>query len=302
MHIVGGAAAAVLAVSPAVTPLPPAAAGPGSRAGAALEDRTLTQPRLIAIRAHHHHGVDRVAFIFDGATPTHVRAHYVDRLIADGSGLPIRIAGNDVLQVDLEPTTWTEPAPVPRREPLALPDVITVVRSGAFEGVTSFGIGLLSHTAFRVITVPARDRVLVDVRTPGRTVMRRVYYFNRERYLANREPFYVPRLRPVRALSPANDALQRLFAGPLARERTHGLRLLRSGATGFSHLTIRRGVARVRLLGHCDSHGSTVTVAGEIAATLRQVPSVRWVKIYDPAGRTASPEGPSDSIPECLNP
>jgi hypothetical protein len=34
-----------------------------------------------------------------------------------------------------------------------------------------------------------------------------------------------------------------------------------------------------------------VTVAGEIMRTLKQFPSVRWVKIYDPLGNTEHPTG-----------
>ena len=45
-----------------------------------------------------------------------------------------------------------------------------------------------------------------------------------------------------------------------------------------------------------------MTVAGSIMPTLRRLPSVDWVKIHDPAGRTASPTGPTDSIPACLEP
>ena len=96
--------------------------------------------------------------------------------------------------------------------------------------------------------------------------------------------------------------MDRLFAGPLTAEKAGGLRLLRSGARGFSHLSITDGVARVRLTGGCTSHGSTVTIADEITPTLRQLAAVRWVKIYDPAGHTERPTGHSDSVPTCLEP
>jgi hypothetical protein len=260
------------------------------------------QPRLVAVAARHHPGFDRVAFVFEDGIPSSVRARYVDRLVADPSGLPVRLAGNAVLEVSLEPTTWTEPPVVARRTAFTLPNVMTLVRSGAFEGVTSFGIGLTQRTTFQVRRVPSRHRVLVDIRASFPTVMRKVYFLDRDRFVANTQPFFVSRRRPVRATSPARDALQRFFAGPLARERAHGLRLLRSGATGFSHLTVASRIARVRLVGGCDSRGSTVTVADGIIPTLRQFPSVDWVKVYSPAGRTADPTGPSDSIPGCLNP
>ena len=85
-------------------------------------------------------------------------------------------------------------------------------------------------------------------------------------------------------------------------EAASGLRFASSDATGFDHLSITDRVATVRLLGGCASHGSTYTVAGEIMATLKQFPSVGWVKILDPAGRTERPTGRVDSIPECLEP
>jgi hypothetical protein len=73
-------------------------------------------------------------------------------------------------------------------------------------------------------------------------------------------------------------------------------------ATGFKNLTIRDGVARVWLTGRVASGGSTFTVASEIMPTLKQFPSVRWVKIYDQNGRTERPFGHSDSIPFSLEP
>jgi hypothetical protein len=88
----------------------------------------------------------------------------------------------------------------------------------------------------------------------------------------------------------------------LPGEHAGGLRLLRSEATGFADLRIADGVARVRLVGGCDSHGSTVTVAGEIMPTLRRLARVDWVKIYGPGGNTAAPTGNTDSLPDCLNP
>ena len=50
------------------------------------------------------------------------------------------------------------------------------------------------------------------------------------------------------------------------------------------------------------SRGSTFSIANEIFPTLKQFPSVLWVKIYDPSGHTQRPYGHSDSIPESLEP
>jgi hypothetical protein len=61
-------------------------------------------------------------------------------------------------------------------------------------------------------------------------------------------------------------------------------------------------VARLRLTGGCSSGGSTASIANEISPTLKQFSTVDFVKIYDPAGRTETPNGLSDSIPFCLEP
>ena len=74
------------------------------------------------------------------------------------------------------------------------------------------------------------------------------------------------------------------------------------GWPGFKILGIRDGVARVQLLGKIGSGGSTFTIANEIMPTLKQFPSVRWVKIYDRFGHTERPSGRSNSIPFGLEP
>lgn len=131
-----------------------------------------------------------------------------------------------------------------------------------------------------VVRRPARDRIVVTVGAGFRTVQRRVFFPDEDRFVADREPFFVPRLRPVPVGSPATVVMDRLFAGPLDRERASGLRLVRLRATGFADLAI----------------------AGEIMPTLRQFDTVDWVKVLDPSVSTADPAGPGDSIPDCLNP
>ena len=262
-------------------------------------------PTLVGIRAAHHPGFDRLVFVFRGGVPASHRVAYVLRLVADPSGQPVRIAGRAFLRVRFEPTDAHDAsaAPtVPARRSFPLPNVITTVRAGDFEAVTSYGVGLAKRTPFHVFTLTRPERVVVDVAAAFRTVERRVYFFDQDAFLANRAPFFVPRLRPVRVGTPAVGVMDRLFAGPLVGEHEHGLRLLRSRARGFTGLSIADHIARVRLTGGCSSGGSTVSVAGEIMPTLRQFPSVDWVKIYDPAGHTEQPSGRTDSIPACLEP
>lgn len=288
-----------LAVSTGVSPA--GAAAPGTTTTAAPP----VVPRLVAIRAAHHPGKDRVVFEFAGGLPRSRTVGYVDRLIGDGSGLPVRIAGRALLQVrfaDAEAHDSAGRETAPGRVAYALPNVMTVVRSGDFEAVTTYGVGLTSRQPFRVFTLTGPPRVVIDVDASFRTVPRRVWFFDERRFVAGTEPYFRSVTRPVLPMLPATTLLHRVYAGPTPAEQRAGLRLLLSGSTGFTALSVADGVARVRLTGGCSSGGSTVTVAGHLLPTLKQLPQVDVVKVFDPQGRTERPTGRVDSIPACLEP
>jgi hypothetical protein len=264
-----------------------------------------TVPALVGIRAAHHPTFDRIVFDFSGGLPARQQATYVPALVGDASGLPVPIAGRAILQVRFSGAVAHDDAghsTAPARIAFSLPNIMTAVRAGDFEGVTTYGIGLAQRQPFRLFTLRNPDRVVIDVDAAFATVQRRVYFFDTGRFAANQEPFYVPVLRPVLPLTPATGVMDRLFAGPTPTEKSSGLRLLTSGATGFADLRISDGIAQVRLLGNCSSGGSTETIAGEIFPTLRQFGTVDFVKIYDASGHTERPSGAVDSIPECLEP
>ena len=267
-------------------------------------DGAASTPTLVAIRAAHHPGYDRIVYEFRGGLPSSRHVAYVDELVGDPSGLPVRIAGRAILSVRFERAKAHDAggSTVPARKVYALPNIMTTVRAGDFEAVTTYGIGLAKKTSVHVFTLSRPSRVVIDIDAAFRTVKRKVYFFNRTNFVHGTPPYYSPRLRPVRPGTPATGVMDRLFAGPTSREKADGLALLLSQATGFSDLAIAGGVARVRLTGGCDSGGSTATVAGEIQPTLRQFASVDWVKILDPTGSTENPTGNTDSIPECLEP
>lgn len=129
-----------------------------------------------------------------------------------------------------------------------------------------------------------------------------VYFVNTERFVSGTPPYVEAVQRTVPTSTPATGAMSALFAGPTVAEQTAGLAVWRSGATGFADLFISSGIARVRLIGGCDSQGATFTIANLIIPTLKQFGTVQYVKIYAPDGQTDTPDGPSDSIPACLNP
>ncbi len=278
-------------------------AGPAGAAPAGSAAPTI--PVLVGIRAAHHPTYDRIVFDFRGGLPSSRQVGYVPELIGDASGLPVPIAGRAILQVRFEQADahdQTGTGTAPDRVAFPLPNVMTAVRSGDFEAVTTYGIGLAQRESFTVSTLTDPDRVVIDIGAAFRTVPRQVWFFDEDAFVAAQEPYFVPVSRPVLPLTPATGVLDRLFAGPLPSEETRGLRLLSSGATGFTGLGISDRVARVQLTGGCSSGGSTVSIAGEIMPSLRQFATVDFVKILDPAGSTERPTGPSDSIPECLEP
>lgn len=262
-------------------------------------------PTLVGIRAAHHPTYDRVVFDFTGGLPSTRSVRYVSQLIQDPSGLPLPIAGRAILAVTMSPTNAHNDAgqvTAPGKIAFALPNVMTVVRSGDFEAVTSYGIGLARKESFRVFPLRSPDRLVIDINAAFPTVFKQVWLFNQKRFLANTEPFFTPVSRPVQPLTPATGVMDRIFAGPTPTEYSSGLRALLSKATGFANLRISDGIAYVRLTGGCSSGGSTVTIAGEIMPSLRQFSTVDHVKIYDPSWRTENPTGHTDSIPECLEP
>ena len=291
--------ALVLAV-PLVLALGPASSG-AERASSAP-----TTPVLVAVRAAHRDGVDRVVFEFRGGLPAKREVDYVDRLFADGSGRRVRVAGQALLRVRFERaqahTDDGSPTAAPRRVAYALPNVMTAVRAGDFEAVTTYGLGLAKRTPVRVMTLQAPPRVVVEVGAGFTTVQRKVWFLDRDRFVEDQEPFFVAVRRPVVPGAPATGLMDRLFAGPLAGERARGLRLLRSGATGYDDLTVAGGTADLRLTGRCRSGGATVSIAGEVLPTLKQLATVDRVVLRDAAGSTLDPDGSGDSTPACLEP
>jgi hypothetical protein len=230
----------------------------------------------------------------------------VREVIADGSGKPILVVGNARLAVSFSPAVGHDAGGHgtfgPNRRAFALPNLMQLVRAGDFEGHLSFGIGLARKEHVKVFTLTSPSRVVIDVATPFRTVAVKAYLFKAKAFASGHEPYTRAVRRPVIPSAVAARALQRMFAGPTAADQSNGLSLLRSEATGVRLLSIRDHVARVKLTGGCNAHGSTASIALEIFPTLKQFSSVRWVKIYDPKGHTTDPNGHSDSLPACLNP
>ena len=149
-------------------------------------------PTLVAIRASHHPGFDRIVYEFEGGLPASHRVGYVNMLVGDASGLPVPIAGRAILRVRFEAARAHDAhgQTVAASKAFALPNIMTTVRAGDFEAVTTYGIGVAKETPFNVFTLQDPSRVVIDVRAAFPTVERRVFFFNEGNFVNNSGPFF----------------------------------------------------------------------------------------------------------------
>ena len=199
-------------------------------------------PTLTSVQAQHVGKVDRVTFGFTNGLPADVFVQWVDTLHQDGSGLPVRVAGTKVLMVVFNGATGHDQngATVRTRTAYALPNVITSVGAGDFEGTVTFGLGVQKRTSYTVTKLQNPDRVVVDVRAGFPTTNRKVWLVDTDAVETGNGPYFVPRKRPIRSDAPAAAALHALFAGPTPQERADGLRLVRSRRLGVRRPADRR--------------------------------------------------------------
>lgn len=158
-----------------------AAAG-SSTTGSAAEGFGLTEvaeaastPGLLAsVEATQAGGVDRVTFGFEGEVPGY-RVGYVERpIVEDGSGEEITVDGDAVLAVRFEPAAGFDLTGEgrqvyrgPTRLDLATRVVVDVVRTGDFEAVLQWAVGVDTEAPFRVRTDTSPGRIIVEVQVPG---------------------------------------------------------------------------------------------------------------------------------------
>jgi hypothetical protein len=129
-----------------------------------------SQPTLVAVRAARHPGFDRVVFEFRGGLPSH-RVRYVDRLVQDGSGNQVQVAGAADLEVVFRDAVAHDgngrPSVGPRRFSPGFPVLEEVTLLGDFEGVVSYGLGLDHRVPFKTFTLSNPSRLVVDLPTTG---------------------------------------------------------------------------------------------------------------------------------------
>ncbi len=140
--------------------------------GAATGSETALLERIAVGR---HEGYDRVVFQFQNVLPGY-RIEYVQPpLKEDGSGKPVDVQGAAVVVVRMEPASGfdlnTGEGVLIYKGPKRIDGsaagtsvVREVVRTGDFEAVLSWAIGLSDKVDFRVRTATSPSRLIVDFR------------------------------------------------------------------------------------------------------------------------------------------
>jgi hypothetical protein len=125
---------------------------------------------LDRVAVGHHEGYDRVVFEFRDEGLPGYRIEYVEPpLKEDGSGNRVDVVGNAFVLVRMEPASGfdlnTGEGELVYKGPKRLDGtgvVKEVVRTGDFEAVLSWAVGLDSKVPFRVTTATSPSRLIVD--------------------------------------------------------------------------------------------------------------------------------------------
>jgi hypothetical protein len=132
-----------------------------------------TNALLDRVAVGRHEGYDRVVFQFRGDELPGYRVEYVEPpLKEDGSGEPVDVAGSAFVVVRMEPASGFDlnsgEGELVYKGPKRLPGasvVKEVVRTGDFEAVLSWAIGLDAKVPFLVSTASSPSRLIVDFRS-----------------------------------------------------------------------------------------------------------------------------------------
>lgn len=122
------------------------------------------------IRVGEHEGFDRVVYELGGEGSPGWQVEYVDSAVQDGSGRPIEVGGQAILQVRIQGSAYPFESKV---EPYSGPDPVPGIPGGVisdvngslvFEGVTQSFIGVAEKgRPFAVSTLSDPTRLVVDV-------------------------------------------------------------------------------------------------------------------------------------------
>jgi hypothetical protein len=165
-------AAPVSSTATSTTPVAPALEGASTAPKVSPPASTGTS-LLSDVRAAGHPGYDRIVFEFRSGVPGYDVRYVETPVRADGSGEEVAVAGGAALLVRMEPALdadlTEESAPRtytgPTRFSPGTAGVVELVRTGGFEAVLTWAIGLSDKRPFRVTRLQGPARLVIDVST-----------------------------------------------------------------------------------------------------------------------------------------
>jgi hypothetical protein len=128
--------------------------------------------QLTAVRIGRHEGFDRIVFQFRGQVPGYRVAYVQPPIVQDASGLPVDIDGSAFLQARFAPASGFDfdlgvPSYTgPNEFTPSLPTLLEAERTGDFEAVLTWTLGLRRAVDFRVLKLSNPPRVVIDVEHP----------------------------------------------------------------------------------------------------------------------------------------
>ena len=127
---------------------------------------------LVDVRIGEHTTFDRVTFEFDSGLPGYSVQYVEPPIIADPSGMEVEIEGAAFILIRMEPAAGHDPNTGDETytgglelKP-ALPSLLEAERTGDFEAVLNWVLGLSEEVDFRVTTLDGPPRLVVDVEHP----------------------------------------------------------------------------------------------------------------------------------------
>ncbi|MEU9146669.1 hypothetical protein [Streptomyces sp. NPDC048349] len=146
-----------------------ALAVPSSAAGAAAT-RTETQlptPLVVNARWGGHATYDRIVIDLQGYVPG-ATVTAVPRLLQDGSGAPVPLAGNFFLEIRFNPAAAHNDAyesvyQGPRLQKIFLSKLKGLAMTGDYEGYVTFGAAFDTMPYYRTFTLHSPERFVVDI-------------------------------------------------------------------------------------------------------------------------------------------
>jgi hypothetical protein len=128
-----------------------------------------TTALLLAVRTAEQGTFDRITFEFEGGLPGYSVQYVEPPIIADASGLEVDIEGSAFIQMRMEPAAGHDPETGDETYVGALelkpdlPSLLEAERTGDFEGVLTWVLGVSEEADFRVWTLDGPPRLMVDV-------------------------------------------------------------------------------------------------------------------------------------------